>query len=102
LYTEHQTTKIELRNLFSLEGKTAIVSGGTGLIGRTHCEALSMAGANVVIADISESSTQDFANELGKNALGISIDVTDAKSLENAKQSILSRFGTIDILVNNV
>jgi NAD(P)-dependent dehydrogenase (short-subunit alcohol dehydrogenase family) len=60
-----------------------------------------MAGANVVIADISENSTKEFAKELGKNALGISTDVTDTKSLENGKNAILSRFGTIDILVNN-
>jgi NAD(P)-dependent dehydrogenase (short-subunit alcohol dehydrogenase family) len=101
LNTEQRTTNIEHRNLFSLEGKTAIVTGGTGLIGKKHCEALSMAGANVVIADISENFTQDFAKQLGKNALGISLDVTDKKSLEKAKSEILSRFGTIDILVNN-
>jgi NAD(P)-dependent dehydrogenase (short-subunit alcohol dehydrogenase family) len=101
LKSEHQTTKIEQRNLFSLEGKTAIVTGGTGLIGKKHCEALAMAGANVVVADISENSTKNFAQELGKNALGICLDVTDAESLENAKKTILARFGTIDILVNN-
>jgi NAD(P)-dependent dehydrogenase (short-subunit alcohol dehydrogenase family) len=101
LKSEHQTTKIEQRNLFSLEGKTAIVTGGTGLIGKKHCEALTMAGANVVVADISENSTKNFAQELGKNAIGISLDVTDSESLENAKSEILSKFGTIDILVNN-
>jgi NAD(P)-dependent dehydrogenase (short-subunit alcohol dehydrogenase family) len=101
LKTEYQTTKIEQRNLFSLEGKTAIVTGSTGLIGKKHCEALLMAGANVIVADISENSTQDFAESLGKNALGLSIDVTDAASLEKAKADILTKFGTIDILVNN-
>jgi NAD(P)-dependent dehydrogenase (short-subunit alcohol dehydrogenase family) len=87
--------------LFSLEGKTAIVTGGTGLIGKKHCEALSAAGANVVVADIDLNSTQEFAGSLGKNALGIALDVTNSASLEKAKSEILARFGTIDILVNN-
>ena len=87
--------------LFSLEGKTAIVTGGTGLIGKKHCEALSIAGANVIVADIALNSTQEFAESLGLNALGIALDVTNAESLEKAKNEILARFGTIDILVNN-
>ncbi len=92
---------LRIPQLFSLEGRTAIVTGGTGLIGKKHCEALIMAGANVVVADISEIPTQDFAKSLGKNAIGISLDVTNSESLENAKNEILAQFGSIDILVNN-
>ena len=91
----------EINKLFSLQGKTAIVTGGTGLIGKKHCEALSQAGANVIVADISLASTQEFAKILGENALGIALDVTDSASLEKAKDEILERFETIDILVNN-
>ena len=91
----------EINKLFSLKGKTAIVTGGTGLIGKKHCEALSQAGANVIVADISLASTQEFAKILGENALGITLNVTDSVSLEKAKDEILERFGTIDILVNN-
>lgn len=87
--------------LFSLEGKTAVVTGGTGLIGQKHCEALATAGANVVVADMAENRCIELAQNLGKNALGIYLDVTRAESLEEAKKEILARFGTIDILVNN-
>ena len=87
--------------LFSLAGKTAIVTGGTGLIGKKHCEALSQAGANVIVADIASVSTHEFAQSLGENAMGIAMDVTNAESLEKAKNEILARFGSIDILVNN-
>jgi NAD(P)-dependent dehydrogenase (short-subunit alcohol dehydrogenase family) len=92
---------LRIPHLFSLEGKTAIVTGGTGLIGKKHCEALSVAGSNLVIVDINEKSVQDFAESLGKNALGISLNVTNSESLEKAKSEILNRFGSIDILVNN-
>jgi NAD(P)-dependent dehydrogenase (short-subunit alcohol dehydrogenase family) len=92
---------LRIPQLFSLEGKTAIVTGGTGLIGKKHCEALALAGANVIVADISEKTTTDFAASLGKRAIGISLDVTNSLSLEKAKTEILSRFGSIDILVNN-
>lgn len=92
---------LSLTQLFSLAGKTAIVTGGTGLIGKKHCEALAAAGANVVVADIAENATKAFAETLGENAFGVSLDVTDSASLERAKSDILARFGTIDILVNN-
>jgi NAD(P)-dependent dehydrogenase (short-subunit alcohol dehydrogenase family) len=87
--------------LFSLVGKTAIVTGGTGLIGKKHCEALKAVGANVVVADIAQANPKAFAETLGENALGVNIDVTNESSLIEAKNEILARFGTIDILVNN-
>ena len=92
---------LSISQLFSLKGKTAIVTGGTGLIGKKHCEALSTAGANVIVADIDSNSTQEFAETLCENALGIALDVTNSESLEKAKSEILARFGTINILVNN-
>jgi NAD(P)-dependent dehydrogenase (short-subunit alcohol dehydrogenase family) len=92
---------LRVPTLFSLEGKTAVVTGGTGLIGQKHCEALATAGANVVVADMAENRCIELAQNLGKNALGIYLDVTRAESLEEAKKEILARFGTIDILVNN-
>ncbi len=90
---------------FSLTEKTAIVTGALGLIGRNHCAALAEAGATVVIADVEGSPVQEFADELqaehGMQALGVNLDVTNLDSLQAAKEQILSRFGTIDILVNN-
>ncbi len=93
--------KSTIPQLFSLVGKTAIVTGGTGLIGKKHCEALKAVGANVVVADIAQANPKAFAETLGENALGVNIDVTNETSLINAKNEILARFGSIDILVNN-
>ena len=87
--------------LFSLKGKTAIVTGALGLIGKKHCEALAMAGAQVVAADINKEAVVAFAAGLGAAHMGLALDVTDKASIITARNSILARYGTIDILVNN-
>jgi NAD(P)-dependent dehydrogenase (short-subunit alcohol dehydrogenase family) len=87
--------------LFSLNGKTAIVTGALGLIGRKHCEALAQAGANVVVADLNGKQAQQFATGLGEQHTGISVDVTSKDSLNAALETIQSKYESIDILVNN-
>src|SRR5476651_2172269 len=88
-------------DLFSLKNKTAIVTGALGLIGKNHCEALALAGANVVVADMNEGDTETFAKKLGENHIGLKVDVTNESSLKTARDKILARYGTIDVLVNN-
>lgn len=88
-------------DLFSLQGKTAIVTGALGLIGRRHCEALADAGANVVVADINGERVQQFAAQLGEKHLGIALDVTGKASLNAALNTITGKYKSIDILVNN-
>jgi len=88
-------------DLFSLQGKTAIVTGALGLIGQKHCEALAMAGANVVVADMDEQKSQAFALQLGERHMGIGIDVTSKASVTKALDQVIDKYGSIDILVNN-
>lgn len=90
-----------MNQLFSLKNKTAIVTGALGLIGKKHCEALAQAGANVVVADMNESEAETFAKKLGENHMGLKIDVTSESSLKTAREKILARYGTINVLVNN-
>ena len=87
--------------LFSLKGKTAIVTGALGLIGKKHCEALVMAGANVIVADMNVQQAKQFAEGLGDGHIGIGLDVTSKDSLEQALTEISARYHTIDVLVNN-
>lgn len=88
-------------DLFSLQNKTAIVTGALGLIGKKHCEALAAVGANVVVADMNEEASQAFAAGLGPQHIGLKVDVTSVDSLKAACDTILQKYGTIDVLVNN-
>jgi len=90
-----------MTNLFSLKNKTAIVTGALGLLGKKHCEALAEAGANVVVADLDEGGAERFAESLGESHGGLKVDVTSDRSLKIARDKILTRYRTIDILVNN-
>jgi NAD(P)-dependent dehydrogenase (short-subunit alcohol dehydrogenase family) len=91
--------------LFSLANKTAIVTGALGLLGKHHCRALAEAGAHVVVTDLDGAGCEAFARSLGNGslpeALGCQMDVTSPDSILQARDRIVTRFGGIDILVNN-
>lgn len=86
---------------FSLAGKVALVTGACGLIGRHHCQALSEAGARVVAIDRDASATETLAQSLGEGHLGIAVDVSNEEALKACRDTILNRYGRIDVLVNN-
>lgn len=93
------------RNLFSLEGKVAIVTGAAGFLGREHCKTLLSAGAKVAIVDIDERANE-FARELREQfgedkACSIICDITNKESVQKMMQLVKSTFGAIHILLNN-
>ncbi len=90
-----------MNKLFSLESKVAIVTGACGLLGKKHCEALAMAGAHVIVADLDETIAKQFAQELGDTHMGIALDVSNDLSVMEVKEAVLDRYGKIDVLVNN-
>ena len=87
--------------MFSLKNKTAIVTGACGLIGKKHCEALSNAGANVVVADINEDACKKVVDGLTGNHLAIAFDVTNESAIKETCAKILAKYPSIDVLVNN-
>lgn len=92
-----------LDNLFGIEGKVAVVTGGTGVLGSEMCRALSQAGAKVVILGRRKDAADALASEIrrsGGEALGVSADVLQTQQLVAAREEILKQFGAIDILVN--
>jgi NAD(P)-dependent dehydrogenase (short-subunit alcohol dehydrogenase family) len=89
--------------LFSLEGKVAVVTGGTSGIGRAMALGLADAGADVVATGRREQQVNEAATEIearGRKSLRIPSDVSDRASLEKLLAATLEAFGKVDILVN--
>jgi meso-butanediol dehydrogenase / (S,S)-butanediol dehydrogenase / diacetyl reductase len=87
--------------MHDLDGKVAVVTGGAQGIGRGIAEALSEAGATIVIADLNEETAQATADDLSGEALGVRHDVRKADSASALDAAIQERFGRLDIIVNN-
>jgi NAD(P)-dependent dehydrogenase (short-subunit alcohol dehydrogenase family) len=86
-----------------LEGKTAVVIGGTSGIGRALSLGLAEAGADVVASARRKEQVEETAAEIeacGKRTLRVSSDVSDRPSLENLLSQTLEHFGKADILIN--
>ena len=92
------------KELFSLEGKVAIVTGGRGLYGAAICEGLCEMGATVIVASRNGEKCEEFAETLrqqGHSAFGMALDLSDDDSVKALPKAVFDRFGHIDILVNN-
>lgn len=89
---------------FSLRDKVAIITGAAGDIGAVYAEEMSAAGASVVVADRNGAAAAVVADHLtaaGRQALAVTVDVTDPDSVTAMVASAIEAFGGVDILVNN-
>lgn len=91
--------------LFNLDGRVAVITGGAGMLGRKHAEAIAEAGGRPVIADVDEkgaiSTASDISKRYGVKSLGKRVDITQKKDIEKLAETVLREFGRIDILINN-
>ena len=91
-------------DLFRLDGKTAIVTGGGRGLGRYMAEALSDAGASVVLCSRKKEPLKEVQREIeagGGRALAVEFDVTDEESVEGVVSAAAESFGSVDVVVNN-
>jgi 3-hydroxybutyrate dehydrogenase len=84
-----------------LANKVAIVTGAAGGIGKAIAKRFIAEGATVAIADLKAEAAHATAKELGANALALSMDVTNEKSVNDGIAEVITQKGKIDILVSN-
>jgi len=94
-----------MNDLFSLEQKVAIVTGGNGGIGKGIARGFASMGADVAIVARNSQKTESAVNEIQQEfdvrALGLLFDVTDEKAVQQMAEEVRRELGRIDILVNN-
>lgn len=94
---------MQILDKFSLKGKVIVVTGGTGILGKSFVKALAEAGAKVCIIGRNREKINerlDLIKAVASDTFGVVADVMDEASMGEAKAEILARFGTIDGLVN--
>lgn len=96
---------IQLNNIFSLKGKTIIITGATGLLGQQHAIAIAAYGGNPVLLDLDVKSVEMLAEKLSKqysvNATGFAVDITDELQIKANVNLLIKYYGVIDGLINN-
>jgi len=85
---------------FDLHGKVAVVTGGSGVLGSAICRALADEGAAVAVLSTRQAAAESLARELGSSCVGFGCNVLEKDSLQPIAQSLLERFGRVDILIN--
>ncbi|SVC99432.1 uncharacterized protein METZ01_LOCUS352286, partial [marine metagenome] len=94
-----------MMNLFNLENRVAIITGGAGLLGVKHAEAIAEIGGIPIMVDINEekveSEAQIIRDTYNVSAIGIKCDITKTEEVKNILCKIINDFGQLDILINN-
>jgi len=95
-----------MANLFRVDGKVAVVVGGAGGIGEAIAHGLGEYGAKaVVVADVNDEKgkevAKDITDKFKAEAVALKFDITDEKSIAQLRDDVVSKYGTVDILVNS-
>jgi 3-oxoacyl-[acyl-carrier protein] reductase len=84
-----------------LDGKVALITGAARGFGAGIAEVFAREGARLVVTDVDRDGVEKIATTLGKTAIALAADVTKAKDWERAVETCMSKFGRLDIVVNN-
>ena len=99
------TNKTSVRSQFDLTNRVAVITGGAGLLGVRHAEAVAEMGGVPVLVDLEGEGAQARAAEIaaayGVQAMGIQADITQPEAVSGVLARILDRFDRLDILINN-
>ncbi|MBM4261122.1 MAG: SDR family oxidoreductase [Deltaproteobacteria bacterium] len=94
-----------VRERFELKDHVAIITGGAGLLGTRHAEAIAEMGGTPVLVDVDERLAQERARQLaathGCKSLGIGANICQPDEVKEALRTVLANFQRVDILINN-
>ena len=99
-----QDSTVNVKQLFDLSGRVAIVTGGSIGLGRQMAEGLAEMGAHLVLCARKEERCHQAAEQLqqlGVKAIAVGCDVKNPASIQEMVEATLSQFGRIDVLINN-
>ncbi|NPV08837.1 MAG: SDR family oxidoreductase [Anaerolineae bacterium] len=92
-----------LADLFALQGKVAVITGGGGVLFGAVAQALARAGAQVAVLDLSEAAAEAVASAIrdqGGQGIGVRCDVLAPEDLAQSALRVVDRFGRVDFLIN--
>lgn len=96
---------MKLNKLFNLSGRVAVITGGAGLLGVQHAQAIAEAQGHPVLADINGreaiKKARLISETYGIDSMGVKTDITNKAAVEALLDAVLKKFGRIDILINN-
>jgi NAD(P)-dependent dehydrogenase (short-subunit alcohol dehydrogenase family) len=94
-----------IKDIFDLTGRTAVITGGAGLLGVKHAESIALAGGTPVLVDIAGDAAKERARQIsaehGVVALGVACDITRPQEVRALLDRVLDETGRVDILINN-
>ncbi len=92
-------------NLFALNGRVALITGGSGGLGKVFARTLAAAGADVALlgrrVDVAQAEADEIAAETGRRVLAVGADVTDLQQVQAAVGQVNDQLGDVDILINS-
>jgi len=95
--------RLNASKIFDVQGLTAVITGGSGQLGRVMAQGLALAGAQVAVVSRSAETSAVVAGAIntdGGKAIGIACDVMDRAALERTMEQVTDAFGPVDILIN--
>ncbi|MGE5467650.1 MAG: SDR family oxidoreductase [Ignavibacteria bacterium] len=99
------TTPSSVRQAFDLSGRVAVVTGGAGLLGVRHAEAIAELGGIPWLVDVdaarAEAAAAGIRAAFGGEAVGVAVDITSPEAVEGLCADVMARHGRVDILINN-
>jgi NAD(P)-dependent dehydrogenase (short-subunit alcohol dehydrogenase family) len=97
--------KSNVRDMFDLAGRVAVITGGAGLLGNKHAEAIAELGGSPVIVDIDQARcdqvVERIRDEYGVKCIGLATDITDPRQVVGLCAGVIEQLGQVDVLINN-